>query len=116
MKKIFALTAAIAMSVAAVASAETTQTAILGESDNASYPLRVQGADGKVYICKADTFVDTDGQTKRACTPGDNGPLWAAGSGIGAGAAVAAGVLLVVVLAANDGSSGTTTTTTTTNP
>ena len=111
MKKIFALAAAVAMSVATVASAETTQTGILGDSGDADYPIRVQGADGRVYVCKADTFVAEDGQTKRACRgDGSAGPLWAAGAGLGAGGAVAAGALLIVVLAANDGSTSTTTT------
>tara|TARA_R110002124_G_scaffold99728_2_gene245934 strand:+ start:1831 stop:2181 length:351 start_codon:yes stop_codon:yes gene_type:complete len=116
MKKIFALTAAIAMSVAAGVSAETTQTAVLGDTGNAQYPLRVQGADGRIYICEAGTFVDTDGVTKRRCQGDDASPLFAAGAGLAGGGAVAAGALLLVVLAANDGSTGTTTTTTTTNP
>ena len=103
MKKLFALSAVIAMSVSSGAIAATTQTAILGDSGNAQYPLRVQGADGMVYICKADTFVDTDGVTKRACRGDDTNPLFAAGAGLAGGGAVAAGVLLVAVLAASAG-------------
>lgn len=113
MKKIFALTAAVAMSVAAGASAQnTTQASVLGETGNAAYPIRVQGGNGQIYSCKAE--IETiDGVRARRCVQDNDGALYAAGGGLAAGGAVAAGALLLVVLAASDSGSGTTTTTTT---
>lgn len=113
MKKIFALTAAVAMSFAAGASAQTTtQAAVLGDTGNAEYPVRVQGGNGQIYACKAE-IETVDGVRARRCVQGDDGaPLFAAGAGLAGGGAVAAGALLLVVLAANDGDTGTTTTTT----
>lgn len=112
MKKILTLSAAIAMSVAGAVSAQTTtQAAVLGNTGNPEYPVRVQGGDGEIYFCKAEIEV-VDGIRARRCIQDDDvSPLFAAGAGLGAGGAAAAGVLLAVVLAANDGSSGTTTTT-----
>ncbi|APE43350.1 hypothetical protein BOO69_07915 [Sulfitobacter alexandrii] len=113
MRKIFALTAAVAMSVAAGASAQTTaQASVLGETGNPQYPLRVQGTNGQIYSC-ASEIETVDGVRARRCIQdGDAGPLFASGAGLATGGAVAAGALLLVVLAANDGSSSTTTTTT----
>ena len=115
MKKIFALTAAVAMSIAAGASAQnTTQAAVLGETGNPNYPIRVQGGNGQIYSCKAE--VETiDGVRARRCVQDDDGALYAAGAGLGTGAAVAAGALLLVVLASSDSDNNTTTTTTASN-
>ncbi len=116
MKKIFALTAAVAMSIAAGASAQnTTQAAVLGETGNPNYPIRVQGGNGQIYSCKAE--IETiDGVRARRCVQDDDGgALYAAGAGLGTGAAVAAGALLLVVLASSDSDNNTTTTTTATD-
>lgn len=115
MKKLFAITAAVALSVAASASAQVTQSSVGGETGNPNYPVQVIGSNGVTYSCQADTQI-IDGQTRRVCIRDDDdiGPLFAAGAGLAGGGAIAAGALLLVVLASNDSSSGTTTTTTTT--
>ncbi|QFT59891.1 hypothetical protein FIU94_13745 [Sulfitobacter sp. THAF37] len=111
MKKIFALTAAVAMTVAAGASAQTTtQAAVLGNSGVEGYPTNVQGTNGQIYACTAPTTID--GVLARRCIQPSGGSLFDAGAGLGTGAAVAGAALALIVLAANDGSSGTTTTTT----
>ncbi|MFC6759696.1 hypothetical protein ACFQFQ_09655 [Sulfitobacter porphyrae] len=82
MKKIFALTAAVAMSIAAGASAQnTTQAAVLGETGNPNYPIRVQGGNGQIYSCKAE--IETiDGVRARRCVQDDDGALYAAGAAL----------------------------------
>jgi len=111
MKNLFAMTAAVAMSFAGIATAQTTtQTAVLGTSDNANYPVQIAGANGETYNCMADIVVVDGVQARRCVNANAGGSLFEAGNGLGAGAAAAAGALLVIAVAANDSSSTTTST------
>lgn len=109
MNKILAFTTACALGAGAVAAQSTTQAAVVGETGNPNYPVRIQGANGKIYSCKAQ--VETiDGVRARRCIGAGGGDVFADSTGLAAGGAAAA-VLLVAVLA-NDGDDSTSTTVT----
>ncbi|MGJ8616982.1 MAG: hypothetical protein ACSHWS_09075 [Sulfitobacter sp.] len=107
MKKLFAMTAAVAMTATAAFAAVdpvTTQAGIVGPSGVDSWPVIVRGVDGQEYVCKAETQV-MDGVEVRQCR--GNGGLATAGNG----AAIAGGVgaILLLALALDDSSTSTTT-------
>ncbi|MAM00292.1 MAG: hypothetical protein CL583_17775 [Alteromonadaceae bacterium] len=109
MKMFAAVTAATVVLTGAAFAQTTTQTAVLGASDDAVYSLQIQGANGVIYNCKPDP-VTVDGQIARECVrAGGSGVL---DQGLAANAAAGLGAVALVALAAG-GSSSTTTTTTT---
>lgn len=107
MKNLFAITAAVALSVTGAVAQVTTQSSIIGQSGDADYPLRVLGGNGLEYICKDVTEI-RDGVTVRPCRSTDNG-LANEGNSVAVGGGAFAGVVFLA-LVLDDGSSSTTTT------
>ena len=108
MKRFISIAAALAMTATAGFAQTTTQAGVLGQSDNPAYPLQVQGANGVVYNCE-ETIVSVDGVNARRCIrTGAPVGLFAAGTGLATGGAIAAGALLIIAVA-SDGSTSTTT-------
>ena len=111
MKIFTAFAAAIVLSagMASAQSAATTATSVGGETGSTDYPVRVEGANGITYACKAGA----PGATALACRrAGADSGIFNSGAGLGGtGAAVGLGALvLVAVIAGSDGSSSATTT------
>jgi hypothetical protein len=109
MKNIIAITAALTLSAGAAFAQTTTQQAVLGQSENAAYPVQVQGTNGVIYNCSAQ-IVSIDGVRARRCIQAGSGGLFDAGTGLATGAAVGAGALVLLALANDDDNNSTTTT------
>lgn len=116
MKTLVSFSLAAAALSAGGASAQATQHGVLGPSENAAYPVRVEASDGVIYNCKEE-ITQRDGQPVRECVVegGGGGTVFGQGSELGVGVgAVVAGVAIVAA-AAGGGSDGVSTTTTTGN-
>ena len=117
MKSLLTLTILTTLVAAGTGQAQqTTQAGVLGPSDDATYSLRVQGANGVIYNCK-DAIANVDGVATRECIreagAGGAAVFGAGAAGLTGGGAVAAGIVgLVVVAAAAGGGGGASTTTT----
>ncbi len=107
MKTLITAAAATAL-MATSAFAQATQTGVVGQSGNATYPLQVTASDGNTYNCSADIRV-VQGVARRTCVNANASGLGELGSGITAGGAAA--LFTLVVLAATSGGSSSTTTT-----
>lgn len=116
MKKAIAVLSAVAMTVlsATTLSAAVTQQSVIGKSSHPVFTVKIRATNGKVYICKPETTKNNSGQTLRTCVREEGvEALFASGTGIGAGGAVAGGLLFAMLI--NNNSSGTTTTGSTDN-
>lgn len=89
----------------------TGQAFIAGDSGNPLYPLRVQGADGTLYHCKAESFV-SDGKTARKCVRADDqtGDIFSTGTGITTTTTSVTGTVFLISIGATTTSTSTTTT------
>lgn len=110
MKRILTTTAALLL--AGTAFAQTTQTGVLGPSEDSEYALRVEGANGVIYNCK-DAVVNIDGADSRECVRegAGGGSIFEGGDGLAAGAAAGGAAIVVLLVAGKSDNSSTTTTT-----
>lgn len=117
MKPICLLAALVViLNVEGVLAQTTTQTAVLGASDDPRFPLRIRGANGVMYHCMDKIERRQDGQPVRKCRADGTAPtagLFASGTGIAGGGAIVGGMLAVVAVAAAAGDDGVGATTTT---
>ncbi len=102
-----------AMTTTAATAQVTTQQAVLGESSNATYSVRVEGQNGITYNCKPELTTTADGKPARVCIreKSDDGVMFGSGTGIGNAAPAAAAVLVAVAIIAggdNDSAGATT--------
>jgi hypothetical protein len=106
---------ATALSAGSVA-AQATQQGVLGPSENAEFPVRVEASDGVIYNCKQE-ITQRDGQPVRACVPegADGGTVFGQSGDLGVGAGAAVAGLVLVAAAIGSGGDGVSTTTTTGN-
>ena len=110
MKHLF-LMLAIGWLISSGASAQvvTGQAFIAGNSGNPLYPLRVKGADGVLYNCKAETFV-SDGKVSRKCVRAEDqtDDIFSTGTGITTTTTSATGTVFLISVAVTTTSTNTT--------
>ncbi len=95
-----------AMTTTAVTAQATTQQAVLGESSNPTYSVRVEGQNGVIYNCKPELTTTADGRPARVCIreKSDDGVMYGSGTGIGNPAPAVAAILVAVAIAAGSDS------------
>ncbi|MEO1777611.1 MAG: hypothetical protein AAFU63_02345 [Pseudomonadota bacterium] len=120
MNRMKVATTALAVMMAPVAQAQTvatTQASVGGATGDATYSVRLIGADGVSYNCRPDTTT-VNGAVARLCrratagggTAGGDAAL--TGGTVTAGAGIAAGIVVVALVAGSDDSATSSTTTT----